>query len=97
MVGCKWIFKIKFIFDGTIAKCKAKLVANFGYIQQESINYQKTFSPVVKFISIKMFLAFVAHHGIIIFMYVDPIFLNNNDDLIKNTKEFLIQGVSLKC
>jgi hypothetical protein len=55
MVGHKLIFKIKLIFDGMIVKCKAKLVANLGYIQRKGIDYQKTFSPVVKFISNKNF------------------------------------------
>jgi hypothetical protein len=43
----KWIFRHKFNSDGSLARYKARWVCR-GYSQQHSINYDETFSPVVK-------------------------------------------------
>ena len=58
-IGHKWILKIKYKTDGTIEIYNACLVAK-GYTQHEGIDYEETFSPVVRFTSIRLILAIVA-------------------------------------
>ncbi|GKE99607.1 ribonuclease H-like domain-containing protein, partial [Tanacetum coccineum] len=47
MVRSMWLFKHKFHSDGTLSRYKARLVAN-GSSQQLSVDFDETFSPVVK-------------------------------------------------
>ena len=56
LVRCKWVFKLKLHSDGTIARYKARLVAQ-GFQQQAGIDYSKTFSPIIKPAIVRLVLA----------------------------------------
>jgi hypothetical protein len=59
VVSGKWIFKQKYHSDGTLARHKARWVVR-GFSQQHGIDYDETFSPVVKHPTIRTVLSIAA-------------------------------------
>jgi hypothetical protein len=62
IIDCKWVFRIKKNADGTIDRYKARLVAK-GFKQRHCIDYEETFSPVVKSATIRLVLTIVVSRG----------------------------------
>ncbi|GJU28437.1 ribonuclease H-like domain-containing protein [Tanacetum coccineum] len=56
LVRSMWLFKHKFHADGTLSRYKARLVAN-GSNQQHGVDFDETFSPVVKPATIRTVLS----------------------------------------
>lgn len=46
-VGCKWVFKLKWYIDGSIAWHKDRLVVK-GYSKEVGVDFHETSSPVIK-------------------------------------------------
>ena len=79
-VGCKWVFRLKHSCNGTVERFKARLLAK-GYTQKYGIDYGETFSPVVRFSSIRCLLAFAVQNDLLIHqMDVETAFLNGKLD-----------------
>ena len=96
LVKSKWIFKRKIGIDGDFTY-KARLVAQ-GYSQQAGIDYNETFSPVVRFDSIRTVLSLASKFNLNVnHLDVSSAFLNGNLDetvFMKQPENFIVDGKS---
>jgi len=94
-VSNRWVFKQKVGSDGEICQYKARLVAQ-GFSQRYGIDYDETFSPVVRFESIRTVIALSAQYGMSLHqMDVTAAFLNSNLDeeiYMKQPEGFVVTG-----
>jgi hypothetical protein len=76
VVTSRWLYKIKYFTDDSIEKPKARFVAR-GFSQVEGIDYDETFTPIARYISIRSIMAIAAEMGWKIHqMDVKTVFLN---------------------
>nr|GEU65275.1 retrovirus-related Pol polyprotein from transposon TNT 1-94 [Tanacetum cinerariifolium] len=57
--GTKWVFRNKKDERGIVVRNKARLVAQ-GHTQEEGINYEEVFAPVVRIEAIRLFLSYAS-------------------------------------
>jgi hypothetical protein len=62
VIDCRWVYEIKRKSDGTIDRYKARLVAK-GFKQRYGVDYEDTFSPVVKLVTICLVLFMAISQG----------------------------------
>jgi hypothetical protein len=76
VVGTKWVFRNKQDEHGVVTRNKARLVAK-GYAQVTGSDFEETFAPMARLESIRVLLAYAAHHSFRLFqMDVKSAFLN---------------------
>jgi hypothetical protein len=76
VVGTKWVFHNKQYEHGVVTRNKARLVAK-GYAQVAGLDFKVTFAPMARLESIRILLAYAAHHSFRLFqMDVKSAFLN---------------------
>src|SRR4051812_20889279 len=61
VIGTKWVFKNKQYEHGQVQRNKARLVPQ-GFTQIEGLDFGETFAPVARLESIRVLLAYAAHH-----------------------------------
>lgn len=66
VIGTKWVYKNKHDEEGNIFRNKVRLIPQ-GYNYQKGIEFEETFAPVARLVSIRMLLTFACFKGFKLF------------------------------
>nr|GEX51650.1 retrovirus-related Pol polyprotein from transposon TNT 1-94 [Tanacetum cinerariifolium] len=76
IIAVKWIWKNKTDAENTVTQNKSCLVSK-GYRQEEGIDFEESFAPVLRLEAVIIFMAYAAHKNFPIYqMDVKTTFLN---------------------
>ena len=100
VIGCKWIFKGKTGADGSVNRYKARLIVQ-GYSQQQGLDYDETFSPVIRFESLRALVSFAVQKNLTLHQLditsaflnghlEEEIFMNQPEGFVEKKKEHLV-------
>lgn len=99
VVDNKWTFKLKRLGNGNVHRHRARLVAR-GFSQRKGIDYEETFSPVVRFDSIRAMLNIAASENLELQQIdVKTAFLYGNieEDILMKQPEGYDDGTGRVC
>nr|GEW24589.1 putative ribonuclease H-like domain-containing protein [Tanacetum cinerariifolium] len=65
-IGTKWVYRNKKDEKGTVIRNKARLIAQ-GHTQEEGIDYEEVFAPVVRIKASRLFLAYASFMGFMVY------------------------------
>jgi transposase InsO family protein len=95
VVDNKWVFQSKYDAEGVLVKRKARLVAK-GYSQRSGVDYFETYSPVVRYPSLRGLFSLAAQHDWEIHhMDVKAAYLNGDLQetvYMRQPEGFVVQG-----
>lgn len=75
VIDSKWVYKIKRKSDGTVDRYKARLVVK-GFKQRYGIDYEDTFSPVVKAATIRIVLSIAMQNAFLHGTLEEEVYMN---------------------
>ena len=92
VIGCRWLYKVKYNVDGSVNCFKARLVAK-GYAQTHRVDYDEIFAPVAKMTTVRTIVTLVGTKGWHLYqMDVKNAFLQGELD----EEAFMIQPLGFK-
>lgn len=99
VIDNRWVYKIKRNTDGSVERYKARLVAR-GFSQEYGFDYLETFSPVVRFTSIRTMLSIAAQRKMVLRQFdVKTAFLNGDllEDIFMEQPAGFADGSNRVC